>query len=101
MNQYNVIRKEDDKIISNLDLSKMKTNGDYYVIHSYDPELNTNRVMKAKLNQLDTWLKHTFNYGDEPPKADDNVNKAFRIWNSENKQDIMDLINWLKDPKDN
>jgi ribosomal silencing factor RsfS len=97
MNQYNIIRKDGDKIISNLDLSKMKSNGDYYVIHAYD----SSKVMRAKLNQLDTWLKHTFQYGNEPPKADDNINKAFKIWNSENKKNILDLIDWLKDPKDN
>ena len=96
MNQYNIIRKDGDKIISNLDLSKMKANGDYYVIHSYD----SSKVMKAKLNQLDMWLNQTFNYG-EPPKADDNINKAFRLFNSEKKQDFKDIIAWLLDPRDN
>ena len=101
MNKYSVIRKDNDKISYDLDLTKMKANGDYYVIHSYDPELNANRVMKEKINQLDTWLKHTFNYGDEPPKADDNINKAFQLWNSDNKQNFKDIIDWLMDPKDN
>ena len=62
--------------------------------------IDSNRVMKAKLNQLDTWLTQTFKYG-EPPRGDDNINKASRLYKSEYKQDFKDLIDWLKDPNDN
>ena len=62
--------------------------------------IDSNRVMKAKLDQLDTWLTQTFEHC-EPPHGDDNINKASRLYKSEYKQDFKDLINWLKDPNDN
>lgn len=101
MNQYNVIRKDGDIISTKLDLSKMKVNGDYHVIHSYDPKYVANRVMKEKLQQLDMWVNQTFNCAGEPPVADDNINKAFKLCNSDNKQDFIDIVNWLMDTKDN
>ena len=62
--------------------------------------MDSNRVMKAKLDQLDTWLTRTFKYG-EPPHGDDNINKASRLYKSEYKQDLIDLIRWLQDGRDN
>ena len=62
--------------------------------------IDSNRVMKAKLGQLNTWLTQTFEHC-EPPHGDDNINKASRLYKSEYRQDFKDLIDWLQDSEDN
>lgn len=62
--------------------------------------IDSNRVMKAKLDQLDTWLTQTFEHC-EPPHGDDNINKASRLYNSEFRKDLIDLVRWLQDSEDN
>ena len=57
--------------------------------------------MKNKLDQLNTWLSQTFNYPPLPLDGVANVNKAARIHNSAQKQELIDLVNWLLDPRDN
>lgn len=64
--------------------------------------IDSNRVMKAKLNQLDTWITQTFKYSEPPPGEDYvNINKALNLYKSEYKQDFEGIIAWLKDPNDN
>lgn len=62
--------------------------------------IDSNRVMKAKLGQLNTWLTQTFEHC-EPPHGDDNINKASRLYNSEFRKDLIDLVRWLQDSEDN
>ena len=46
------------------------------------------------LDQLKIWLEVTFNHVI-PPKDDNIINKAYNIWNSEYKEDLLNLIEWI------
>lgn len=97
---YNIIRKDDKEISFPTGFPNLDKNGDYHIIHSYDPSLTSDRIMRAKINQLNTWLKGTFP-GGTPNEGNNNINKAAKLYNSKEKQNFMDLINWLLDPNDN
>ena len=97
---YNIIRKDDKKISFPNGFPNLEKNGDYHIIHAYDPSLTSDRIMRSKINQLNTWLKDTFQSGI-PIEGDNNINKAARIYNSEQKYNMTELINWLLDPSDN
>lgn len=75
-------------------------NGDWKMVHCYDPDANASKVKKAKLDQLITWITVTFNYG-QPLQGTDMINKAFSLFNSGVKDDMIALLTWLNDPKDN
>ena len=57
------------------------------------------KIMRAKINQLNTWLKDTFPGGT--PNRSNNINKAAIIYKSEQKNNMIELIDWLLDPEDN
>ena len=97
---YNIIRKDDKNISFPNGFPNLKKNGDYHIIHAYDPSLTSDRIMRSKINQLNTWLKDTFQHG-VPMQGNDNINKAGKLYMSKEKQNFMDLINWLLDPEDN
>lgn len=95
-----VIRKEGDNISFPNGFPDLQTNGDYHVIHAYDEQLSSSRVMDAKIQQLNTWLNFTFPQA-LPPAGNNIINKAASIYTSDQRQNIIDLVNWLVDPRDN
>ena len=94
------IRKDDDKISFPKGFPDLKVNGNYHIIHRYDNSINKDRILNDKLNQLNMWLKQTFPV-ELPPQSENNVYFASKIFNSENKNDFIKIIDWLLDPKDN
>lgn len=98
-----VIRKSDNQVnfINGFNLQNLVTNGDYHIIHTYDEQLRSSNMMKNKIEQLNLWLNTTFTFGDLPLDGNENINKSARIYNSNQKQELIDLVNWLLDPKDN
>lgn len=40
-------------------------------------------------------------FGNSPKDWDYNVNKAAAIYTSTQRENIIDLVNWLVDPRDN
>ena len=99
-NHQSVIRKDGDNISFPNGFPDLQTNGDYHVIHAYDEQLTSSRVMNAKVRQLHTWLNFTFPQAT-PPQGDNNVNKAAAIYTSDQRENIIDLVNWILDPIDN
>ena len=98
-----VIRKSDNEVnfINGFNLENLVTNGDYHIIHAYDEELRSSNIMKNKIDQLNLWLSTTFTFGNLPLEGNENINKSARIYNSNQKQELIDLVNWFLDPKDN
>lgn len=97
----NAVRKEGSKVNINLDLDGFP-NGDYDLYHKYDPELVGKRVKEAKLAQLDLWLSVTLPSSvGLPTESEEMIGSAARIFKSENKEDLIKLVKWLSDTKDN
>ena len=95
-----IINKNNDIISFPNGFPNLEKNGDYNIVHQYDEKLEAYRVMQAKLEQLHMWLNVTFeNYG-KPPLGNKNINKALDIFESDKKQNFIDLITWLRDPTD-
>ena len=86
--------------INNRKITDMEENLEQRLLKSQQELIDSNRVMKAKLGQLNTWLTQTFEHC-EPPHGDDNINKASRLYNSEFRKDLIDLVRWLQDSEDN
>ena len=98
-----VIRKSDNEVnfINGFNLENLVNNGDYHIIHAYDKQLRSSNIMKNKIDQLNLWLSTTFTFGDLPFDGYENINKSARIYNSNQRLELIDLVNWLLDPKDN
>ena len=96
-NNFNIIRKDDNNISFNLNL---KTNGNYNIIHQYDSNYVGLQVKNAKLKQLKTWMNATFTYG-KPPNGENNINKAYQLYDSKYKDLMIELLDWLDDVRDN
>lgn len=56
--------------------------------------------MNSKVRQLHTWLNFTFPQATPPP-GDNDVNKAAAIYTSAQRQNLIDLVNWILDPINN
>jgi len=97
---YTIIRKDGNAISYPNGFPNLQTNGDYHIIHAYDETLEANRMMTAKLEQLNTWVTQTFNH-ELPQQGDNIINKAGNIWQSDQKQNFINLVNWLNDPTNN
>ena len=98
MHILNAVRKDDDKVSVKFDLT---VNGDYHLIHQYNPQSNRDRVMRNKLSQLNTWLTLTFKHGPPPPDSYSPMVHAGAINDSEHQENLTELVKWLLDPKDN
>jgi len=98
----NAVRKDDEKITMNCNLPLVH-NGDYHLVHSYAPELKIPRVKQEKLSQLRGWIETTFKVCEQLPLDNEcgNLSAAARIYASSSKEDLLELIKWLDDPKDN
>ena len=97
------LRKEGAQVTMNIgDVSNLM-NGDYDLVHKYEPEIAALRIKQAKMEQLATWLNNTFpRFGAAPAVAStDIIGSAARIFNSGQKEDFMRLVEWLNDPADN
>ena len=95
----NAITKHEDGSTT-INLPPLNTRGDYHIIHAYDQTLYESNIKNMKLKQLETWLIYTFP-GQLPPDGTNNINKAANIYNSDMRQNFIDIINWLNDPHDN
>jgi hypothetical protein len=98
----NSIRKDNNIISFPNGFPILEVNGDYHIIHAYDKSITNTQIMNDKLNQLNIWINTTFptiTNNDEINLFDgsDNINNAFRIWNT-NKNDFISIVNWLNDP---
>ena len=89
-----VIRMENGKVTYPNGFPELKTPGDYHIIHAFDKKFMSYRAMNNKVRQLSTWLNTTFKYS-KPPAGNAIINKAYAIYNSGQKQDIIDLVNWI------
>ena len=97
------INKDGEYITLKIPLNAV--NGDYNVIHAYDPKLHEECVKESKRLQLLRWLETTFPMCDQFPQGEEYDKKpigaAIRIFNSSSKDDLLSLIQWLNDPVDN
>jgi len=92
----NAIRKDDNIISFPNGFPQLSANGDYDIIHRYDPEVrNINKIIGA-LDEVNTWVTQDFEKYGPPPNADKPINHAYNIYKT-NKEDIIFLIKWLKD----
>tara|TARA_B100000902_G_C27029645_1_gene773792 strand:+ start:314 stop:706 length:393 start_codon:yes stop_codon:yes gene_type:complete len=97
-----VIRKDGDNISFPNGFPNLQTNGDYHIVHAYDETLTSSRTMSEKVNILNVWLTQTFPGAGGPPQDNnDHINKAYNIYNSDQRQNLIDLVNWILDPTDN
>lgn len=94
------IRKEGKIISFPNGFPELKLNGDYHIIHAYDDTLISIRNKSDKLNQLQMWLTQTFQY-TLPQNGNGLINKAANIFNSDQKENFIALVNWLNDPNNN
>ena len=96
------LRKEGAQVTMNIgDVSNLM-NGDYDLVHKYEPEIAALRIKQSKMEQLSTWLNITFPGSVRvPDQSEDTVGSAARIFTSGQKEDFMRLVEWLNDPADN
>ena len=103
----NFIRKDGDVITLSNGFSNLTANGDYHLVHQYDPVEIARRTKQGKLEQLQTWVFQTFprqiNYeGNLNEVSQDNVSMRSAVNIYENhQQDLISLVNWLNDPTPN
>jgi hypothetical protein len=90
------IRKDGDNISFPNGFPNLQTNGDYHIVHAYDERLTSRITINEKVEQLQLWLTHTFQ--EPPPQGNNIINKAYNIYNSGQRQDLIDLVNWILDP---
>lgn len=103
----NFIRKDGDAITLSNGFSNLTANGDYHLVHQYDPVEVAHRAKQRKLEQLQTWVSQTF---PGQINAEGNLNavpqdyvsgrSAANIYEN-HQQDLISLVNWLNDPRDN
>ena len=94
---HSVIRKDGNNISFPNGFPNLQTNGDYHIVHAYDERLTSRITINNKVEQLQLWLTHTFQ-GQPPPQGNNTINKAYNIYNSGQRQDLIDLVNWILDP---
>jgi hypothetical protein len=79
----------------------LQTNGDYHIIHAYDPILSG--VKAGKIETLNQFLTETFVQPNMPfpsnPRSNNIIDCAYRIATSNNAADFKILIDWLNDPR--
>ena len=103
----NFIRKDGDVITLSNGFSNLTANGDYHLVHQYDPIEVARRTKRGKLEKLETWVFQTF---PGQINAEGNLNavpqdyvsgrSAANIYEN-HQQDLISLVNWLNDPLDN
>lgn len=100
----NAIRKDGDQITMNINVNQVSQlpNGDYNLIHQYDSEYVGLKTKNAKIHQLKTWVDTTFpTSAGLPTRSDEMVGAAARIFHSASKDDLIKLVEWLADTRDN
>ena len=103
----NAIRKNDNQIILENGFYDLKTNGDYHIIHAYDETIFNSK--QSKLDQLLTMLTTTFpmiqNDSILLSNQDEMPGIIYKVWlkleNDNERKNLVDIIKWLNDPKDN
>ena len=98
----NIIRKDGNIVTYPEGFPDLSSNGDYHVVHAYDPVVNSDRNKLSKIEILQVWVNQTFPQAGQPPgDLGEHINKTWNLYNSDVKQDFIDLVNWLNDPTDN
>ena len=103
----NFIHKNGNDIQIMNNLNDLTENGDYHLVHQYDPVEVARRTKQGKLEQLQTWVFQTFPgeinaEGNLNEVSQDNVSMRSAVNIYENhQQDLISLVNWLNDPLDN
>jgi hypothetical protein len=100
----NAVRKDGDQITMNISVGQVSQlpNGDYYLVHRYDAEIIGLKTKNAKIRQLKTWVDTTFpTSAGLPTRSDEMVGAAARIFESASKDDLIKLVEWLADTRDN
>ncbi len=98
---YQAIRKDGNTISFPNGFPDLSTNGSYNIVHAFDQELMANQNKLLKLEQLKTWVTQTLPEGQPPAiMGEDYLRKTWNIYNSANRQDFIDLINWLDNPNE-
>lgn len=96
------VRKDDTKVTFNFSNGQLGPNGDYDLVHKYDPEMLGRHTKQQKLNQAIMWVNHTFPCECPPSSNVDPINRFARIFQQvDNLEDLIEALNWLNDPKDN
>jgi len=103
----NFIHKNGNDIQIMNNLNDLTENGDYHLVHQYDPVEVARRTKQGKLEQLQTWVFQTF---PGEINAEGNLNavpqdyvpmrSTANIYEN-HQQDLISLVNWLNDPLDN
>ena len=91
----NAIRKDGPAITFPNGFPNLQTNGNYNIVHEYDASEFRKRQIIENVELLQLWVTATFNYGDDVPPGDDGINKAYAIYNSVRRDDLIALVNWL------
>jgi hypothetical protein len=91
------IRKTNNTITFPNGFPNLHANGDYNVIHSYDQESVNDERRLGNLRQLNTWLTTTFLQpsANGPIPGNEPINKAYRIFTSDRRDDLLDIMEWL------
>ena len=93
---YSSIRKQGNVISFPNGFPNLVTNGNYHIIHAFDQLYTSKQNKSLKIEELNMWVNQTFNNG-LPPQGNDIINKVANIWQSNQRQDLIDLVNWLND----
>ena len=94
----NNIRKNNNEIVFPYGFPKLVNNGDYHIIHSNDNMLRIPNIKQDKIDQLLLWLKNTFQYMNNDQDISNlskNIKKAYNIYNSDKRNDFIEIIEWL------
>jgi hypothetical protein len=95
----NVIHKNGSEISFPNGFPALLANGDYNIVHAYDPEEITKNNILGNLHQLENLVTVTYPFVEENKTNNHNRlirdNPLYRIYIN-NKDDMIDLIHWLK-----
>ena len=98
----NIIRKDGNVVTYPEGFPDLSANGDYHVVHAYDPVVNSDGNKLTKIADLYGWVTQTFPLVGGPPAGEGEFfGKTWNVYNSDVSQDFIDLVNWLNDPTDN
>ncbi len=69
--------------------------GDWHLVHTYSPEYNKLLNISKDLTQIINWLEITFQNGGtlvEDPMIPENEHLAYKIFNSDQKENFIKIL---------
>jgi hypothetical protein len=89
------LHKERDTITFPKGFTELHMNGSYNLIHNSE-YYNINNTLE-KVNQLKNIIEVTLKNNPAPPTGANFVNKVSNIYNSDKRQDLIDIITYIFD----